>query len=748
MKRVIFPLLTALVSIAQDLPREEGRWPFAPGQDEFRTDALLDLRGLNEKVAGEKGFVRVDARGDFVRGDGGALRFWAVNSTVEREKPYVVKPRGRKTEPDVARHARFLAKRGVNLVRLHAHINPSAKASSMEEVNQGEMEWIWRSVAAYKKEGIYTVISPYWPNTMEYNASWEMPGMPGLSTHGLLFFDERIQASYKGWMRKLLAEPNPYTGIPLAQDPALAIIQLQNEDSLLFWTVNNIKGEYRLRLGSLFYHWAVRKYGSWDATQTAWGGKTIAGDMAADGTLEFYILWEMTQPKTSAQHQRLADQLEFYVDTMRQFHANMSEYLKRELGCGQLVNATNWKSGDPVRLEDAERYSYMTTDVLAVNRYYSGVHNGPNRSWAVVKGDEYTSPSILSDPRSFPLNIKQPKNRPFLITESAWVMPMEYSSEGPLLVAAYQGLTGIDAYCWFNTGDDEWTPPQSANGYLDSQGKWLFGNPDMLGAFPAAALMHRMGYVRRGEPAVEEHRALADLWTRKTPIVAESASWDPNRDAGDIAPSSGVQTGVSNLAFLAGPVEVVFGGDPAKTRTAELEKLISPDQHAVISTTGELGLHAGERWFVVDTPKAQGVAAFFDVKSEHALSDITVKSQNDYGTLLVVAMDDRPLRESRRILVQAVTRSRPTGWSDEEAQIKLSTGETVTGKKITSHGRAPWQVRKAQFDVELRNAGITRAVVLDANGNAAGETGFERTENGLRFRFPEEALYLILIAGE
>ena len=49
----------------------------------------------------------------------------------------------------------------------------------------------------------------------------------------------------------MLTEKNPYTGIALAQDPALAIIQIQNEDSLLFWSSQGIKGAARKELQRL-----------------------------------------------------------------------------------------------------------------------------------------------------------------------------------------------------------------------------------------------------------------------------------------------------------------------------------------------------------------------------------------------------------------------------------------------------------------------------------------------------------------
>ena len=96
-------------------------WNFVPTADSFSPEAWLDLRSLNEPVAGQTGFVGIGADGGFVRGDGAPLRFWAVNTDVARS-PFVAAPLGPKTAPDLARHARFLAKRGVNMVRLHRQL--------------------------------------------------------------------------------------------------------------------------------------------------------------------------------------------------------------------------------------------------------------------------------------------------------------------------------------------------------------------------------------------------------------------------------------------------------------------------------------------------------------------------------------------------------------------------------------------------------------------------------------------------
>jgi hypothetical protein len=54
-------------------------WDFAPSKDTFDSASLLDLRNLNEEVAGQHGFVRLAADGEsFLRGDGQPIRFWAV----------------------------------------------------------------------------------------------------------------------------------------------------------------------------------------------------------------------------------------------------------------------------------------------------------------------------------------------------------------------------------------------------------------------------------------------------------------------------------------------------------------------------------------------------------------------------------------------------------------------------------------------------------------------------------------------
>jgi hypothetical protein len=714
-------------------------WRFEPERDAFSAESLLDLRDLNEKVAGETGFVRIGPDGEFLRGDGAPLRFWAVNTDVGRG-PFVATPLGPKTAPDLARHARFLAKRGVNMVRLHRQLSPDLRArpdAAITDINEAERDGIWRAVAAMRKEGIYTTISPYWAAAMTFSKAWGVAGGAQQPAWGLLFFDETLQAAYRAWLKKLLTEKNPYTGTALAQDPSVAIIQLQNEDSLLFWTVGVIKGAQRQVLEALYARFLARKHGSIANAVAAWKGDRASGDALESGHLALLDLWALTQPAAGGHAVRLADQTEFYARTMHDFNRRTVDYLKRELGVRQLVNAGNWKTASSARLNDAERWSYTAADVDATNVYTGGVHEGPSAGWAVLNGDKFTSESVLRQPGTLPINLKQTLGRPMLVTEGGWVTPNGFGAEGPFLIAAYASLTGIGAYYWFTTADEGWAPPQSANGYLPSLRKWSFADPDILGTFPAAALAYRKACLRRGPPALVEHRPLQDLWERKLPVLAEESSFDTNRDATRAAAGPG-----SGSTFLVGAAQVAFDGDAARASAISLDKLIEPG--LIRADTGQIVMNTAKACCTVDAPMAQGVAAHFVQAPVHQLGDVRFASGNAFGAALAVSMDDLPLNRSKRVLVQYGTQSRPSGWSQAPTQIALKGHAPIAGMEVKSIGGAPWLVEAALLDVAIRNPALTSATALDMNGMPIATLPLRRSATQVEFRFPAAAMYVLL----
>ena len=185
-----------------------GFFAWEPDVDEFRDDALIDLRYLNEDLAGQAGRVKASGN-DFVLGTGEKVKFWGANVG-----PGVY-------QLDHASHvylAKNLAKHGVNLVRLHGGIYGQRDPA----INRKRIDDLHHLVSALKEEGIYVKLSFYFPLWFHLDGN-RRPFM-------LLYFDPEMQKLYFQWADALLATLNPYTGIPLGRDPAVAIVEVVNED--------------------------------------------------------------------------------------------------------------------------------------------------------------------------------------------------------------------------------------------------------------------------------------------------------------------------------------------------------------------------------------------------------------------------------------------------------------------------------------------------------------------------------------
>lgn len=610
-----------------------------------------------------------------------------------------------------------------------------------------------------KKEGIYVTVSPYYPHATSPRKSWGIPS-PQPNMTCLLFFDPRVQEAYKAWLRAIFEPVNPYTGVALKDEPAVAIIQVQNEDSMLFWTIDNVQGAERELLQQKFAEWLTKKCGSLDAALRAWQGATAEGDDLVHGRAGLYIAWDMTlgAPKPGpGKAARLADQTEFYTETMRAWQAEVVRFLRQEIGARQLVNAGNWRTADGLLLDDAERYSYTPTEVIGINRYYNGgLHVGANNGWAICNGDKFSNLSVLLDPPELPVALKQVAGHPYIIPESSWVPPLGYQSEGPFLVSVFQSLTGVDAYYWFAFGSmaeqrplwpgvtPQWVPPASANGYMPSVQKWVADTPELLGQFPAAALTYRLGYVRQGQPVVHERRSLQDMWQRRVPIISAEGAYDPSRDKGEYASQSSIKQEVSHLAFLVGPVEVTYGDNPSRSEVADLSPYVDEQAKVVRSVTGEVTWDYGRGICQLNAPKAQGVTGFLHKVGMFPLADVTIQSANDYATVLVVSLDDQPLASSRSILVQVGTIARPTGWQERAVTWTDEDKKQQSGFEVVNFGQAPWQVVQNDVSVTVGNQAVTRAIALDMNGVPRGDVPVQRDGAKVTFQMPRDGMYVVL----
>ncbi len=722
-----------------------GTWPLQPPRDEFSAQALLDLRYLNEKVAGQSGFVRLSPSGnEFVLGNGQPARFWAVNSFAYRGTP-----------AEMERQARFLAKIGVNMVRIHGSISPRQKGAPLTAVNDEEIDRIQRFVSILKKQGIYTTISPFWANAGHAGAqsSWGLEGYgDGQDVWGLLFFNDKLQSAYKSWIRALYTRPNPYeNGVPLGRDAGVAILQVQNEDSLFFWTMQSLKPEQMRVLQGKYASWLQKKYLTLEGARAAWNDFRVTGDDFQNNRVGLMNVWQMTQPQPeqSGAARRLRDEIEFFARTQHDFYAGIAEYLKKDLKCQQIVNASNWITADTEKLGDIERWTYSAMDAQAVNKYTGGVHIGENSAWRIDPGHNFTGASALLDPQILPTNLKQVAGHPFLVTEANWVSPTPYQSEGPFLTAAYQALSGVDIVYWFSSDASSFTPdPYFPYAVLQGGQKGILKfnlTPALETMFPACALMFRRGDVQPGATVVHEERSLENLWNRTLPVVSEGRAFlDPNRVT-EFASGTPANSRANSQAFLVGRVEVKYGGDTRKTRVADLSRFLNNSNATVTSSTGEITLNTRVGICTVNSPRAQGVSGFWGKTGSVSLKDLTIRCANPYATILAISLDNDPLIKSKRVLLQVGTIAHPTGWQTQAASFVSEDGKSPhQGEKILNTGTMPWRFAKTDAAITLQNPHLKTATTLDANGMNAGNIALTRNGARLTVKLPPDAFYVLL----
>ncbi|NLF39052.1 hypothetical protein GX586_06375, partial [bacterium] len=123
-------VLAALFCLCVPVPGND-TWTFTPRTDAFGTNALLDLRPLNERVAGEKGWMYAKDGKLYIPGSTTPFRGWSAG----------LRPFGFSYGRDeLAYTARAYAKLGINQVRemsdANADVLPRPDAADITRVNR------------------------------------------------------------------------------------------------------------------------------------------------------------------------------------------------------------------------------------------------------------------------------------------------------------------------------------------------------------------------------------------------------------------------------------------------------------------------------------------------------------------------------------------------------------------------------------------------------------------------------------
>lgn len=701
-----------------------GCFAFLPVIDPLRENAALNLRGLNEMVAGQSGFIH--RKGDrFVRGDGEEIRFWTMTMY------------SRNWDHDTLDYlVKRLARQGFNLLRIYIPVFDQ-QADSLAEPDEFNIDIYRYLTHICKQQGMYVSINPFFSPQAQMKESYGFEGYKEKEIpHNLPYISPRFQSYYKHWMRTLLTEVNPYTGIPLCEDPAVAMIEILSEDSLLWWL--GLPAAQKKTLEDRFGLWVLEQYGSLDAAYAVWGDAQMEGDInGLSPRVELFGWYKMTSggyaSLTPSQQKRCSDQVHFLADLQRGFFQRFVDFY-RDLGYKGLIAPTGFATADPKVLEDIGRYTYLVTDVVDRHHYPKIPHVNPDQEYmakyAVNKGDCFRAMSFLKDPGATAMRYKTVAGYPAIISEFGWVNPSPYKVEGPLFTAAYASLIGLDCLQWFGG--------QSAIDFSHKLEKFAFRCPEMMVQNPAAALIYRLGYVKESGPVVLEAINPKTMFDSiKARKIYDLFGYDPTRGQDELD-SQDSDSEIDSLAFFAGKVQADFSPGATDFIHPDLNRLIDRENQTVRSTTGELMTDYGTGYLRIDAPKAQGIVGYTRDAGVQKLGDITIRSENEYSALVIVPLDDQPLSQSKKVLVQAATPGNPYGYQTEEAVFEKA-GREIHGERIVNAGSQPWNMEKIRADVTFSRT-PARAVVLDGNGYETGPANLSDST----LHLPEAACYVIV----
>lgn len=236
------------------------------------TPSVTDFSNLNAPITTNR--VTADTNGHFVV-NGDRIRFLGVNFA--GDSPFMP------TNNADAVAAR-LAKFGVNAVRFH-HMDASwaynggllaYTSTTSTNMNTAQLERVHYLVSRLKAHGIYSDINLLVGR--EYRSAdglgAEVTGMDWKDAHILGYFYDPALALHKDYATKLLTPTNRFTGLPLAKDPAVAFVEIINENGIIQkWLdggLDRLPNRYATNLQSRWNAWLVARYTNEPAMLAAW----------------------------------------------------------------------------------------------------------------------------------------------------------------------------------------------------------------------------------------------------------------------------------------------------------------------------------------------------------------------------------------------------------------------------------------------------------------------------------------------
>lgn len=633
---------------------------------------LVDVSFLLDKPAGKDGFIRV-VNGHLVKPNGQRFRIWGVNITSTATMP------SHEDAPVVAAH---LARFGINCIRFHFLDSRSpagliaADRNDSRALDATRLDRLDFFIAELKNRGIYADLNlnvgrKYQPG--DGVRDYELLGF----AKALTYFDDRLLQLQREYARQLLTHYNPYTKSEYRREPAVLMVEMVNENSIVeSWFNDRLLGK------------ATRKNpGTWTDIPASYE-KTLTREYEL--WLGRHFLPPVPRLKKSefaaASAKRFRTEASFYMELEDTFFQSMRKYLKEELGVKSLLLGTSdhnhGASGYPL-LHSTSKLDIVDGHVYWQHPKYLEDASGKRTGFQIGN-----SP-MVNDPLNstvVQLSRSAVAGKPYTVSEVNHPFPSEFSCEGiPILTAyaAFQDWDGIFWYTFEHKDPSEWERKQPS--YFE-----IRPDPVKMTELAAGAVLFQRGDVRAAKETVRRSYSLDQVYESIRLPRSEGPYFTPG------FPKTTPLVHASRISGFDRP-------------TARFTPL--PEADPIVSDTGEIAWHhSGKTGLVtLETPRSEAMIGFL---SKAPLRNMAASVNIPFCAIMLTALDGAPLAQSSKMLLTAGSRASNTAMKWNEKR-----------NSLVDWGAAPTVIEPVSGTVTLRNLGGAKkveATALNSGGHPLG----------------------------
>ncbi len=568
----------------------------------------LDFSGANHTPAGKYGWMVVDKNGHFSFEN-------APEQTIRLHGPNLCFSANTIKHEDADELVRKLVRNGYNTIRFHhAEREFSKKAPAKStDLRPEQIDNFHYLINACKKAGLYITLDLYCSRTIvPADGITDIDEFTGYEMKALAPISKAAMDNWKEYCRVLLLTPNQYTGLPMAQDPCVAFLDLMNEDG------------------------------------------TIVQAPRFPKVLAIYDrLWAEYKAKNNIDEKKYPyARLKWLNDLQIKCIQEMTRFLREEIKTKALITDLNWIS----TVGHALCREYL--DVVD-NHQYHDHPSFPEQKWRLPNA--YRQQSAVKAAASIPRSMMAARvyGKPYTVTEWNYCNPNIYRVQQAALVGGYAALQDWDGLYRF-----AWS--HGANGIINLTGAGGFDCAND----PAAQLADRIIWALFIRGDVQTAKGAIASRIRSEQLAERGNGGYPN-DFSLLGLNTRIGTLINDNQFQNVPSFTMLDDNWKQGLSADLKAALDSFSKTgkAVSSTGEITLDTRADSIAIDTPRSQVLACSKDAQG----GLLAVKGVTHPQSFALISLDGQPVQSSKKMLFIHLANIANKGMSFRNQQCTILT---------------------------------------------------------------------------